>query len=104
MAQAASNDYFVGDWNVTIMGTPNGDGEALLSLSRKDGKLVGHFSPPGQQQVKINRTEEDGESLTVYFTSNSGYDVYLYIEKVDEDFVEGTMMDMFDAEGTRIKK
>ena len=101
-AQAQNKDYFVGKWDISITGTPQGDGHATLQLERKDGKLVGTFAPPEQQVVKINRVEEDGDEITVYFTSNSGYDVYLYIAKVDENNVEGSMMDMFDATGKRI--
>ena len=40
--------------------------------------------------------------MTVAFTV-SGYDVTMVIAKKDEDHSNGKLMNMFDAEGTRVK-
>jgi hypothetical protein len=101
---AQSKDYYLGKWDIEVLGTPQGDGHAALTLQKVDGKYSGTFAPPGQKVVKINKVEEKGTELTIYFTSNSGYDVYLYIDKVDDDNVAGSMMDMFDVKGKRIKE
>lgn len=95
-------DYFVGKWNVLVVGTPNGDAKMLVTLEQVDGKLTGNLSNPGQgEPTKFSNVEVKENSVTVYFTS-SGYDVYLFLEKKDDNMVEGSMMDMFDATGARI--
>jgi len=102
-AQAKTGaDYFVGKWNVVVAGTPNGDAKMLVKLEQKDGRLTGNLSNPGQSEpVKFSNVEVKENSVTVYFTS-SGYDVYLTLEKKDDNKVEGSMMDMFDAKGDRV--
>jgi hypothetical protein len=36
-------DYFAGDWNVVVIGTPNGDAKMIMHLERADGKLKGEI-------------------------------------------------------------
>jgi len=101
-AQTPSTDFFVGKWNVLVVGTPNGDAKMPVTLERVDGKLTGSLGNSDQpESVKFTNVEEKGNSVTLYFTSG-GYDVYLFLEKKDENKVVGSMMDMFDATGERI--
>jgi len=98
----SEKDYFVGKWDVLVEGTPSGDAHNTLILKRgEDGNLTGTFQSPGNEPTKITRVEESASEVTVYFVA-SGYDVYLYLEKIDENETEGSMMDMFDAYGTRV--
>lgn len=97
-------DYYVGKWDVLVEGTPSGDVHSTLILTRgEDGKLTGTFQSPGKDVTKLTRVEEKEDNVTCYFVA-SGYDVYLYMEKVDENKMEGSMMDMFDSYATRIKE
>ena len=97
-------DYFVGKWDILTEGTPSGDAHSTLILKRgEDGKLAGTFQSEGKEATKLTRVVEKGSEVTVYFVT-SGYDVYLYLEKIDEAKAEGSMMDMFDCYGTRVKK
>lgn len=97
-------DYFVGSWNVAVEGTPGGDGKMVVMLERKDGKLGGTIVPkPGADAVKLSKVEETEKSVKVYFNTQ-GYDVYLLMEKKDDDHVTGNVMDMFDAKGERTKQ
>lgn len=100
-AQIEVKDYFVGKWEVLIEGTPQGDSKMLLALERKDGKLTGTVTSPGQPASPIKRVEEKEKSTTIYFSS-TGYDVYLLLEKKDDNTVTGNLMDMFDAKGKRV--
>ncbi|QIH35964.1 hypothetical protein [Sphingobacterium sp. DR205] len=97
-------DYFAGKWSVVAEGTPNGDAQFLVNLQRKDGKLVGTIDDPatGKETSKIDKVEEKEKSVTVYFVGG-GFDVYLFLEKKDEDNVTGSLMDMFEAVGKRVK-
>lgn len=103
-AQDQANDYFVGKWEVLVEGTPSGDSKMEVVIERVDGKLAGTVSRDGAQPAKTTRVDEKKDkSVTVYFNS-SGYDVYLYMEKKGDNAVEGSLMDMFDATGKRVKE
>jgi hypothetical protein len=97
-------DYFVGKWNVTVEGTPSGDGKMTVVLESKEGKLAGTIvNKPGAQPTKVTKIDETEKSVTLYFNTN-GYDVNLTMEKKDEDHVTGNVMGMFDAKGERVKE
>lgn len=97
-----ANSFFVGKWKVLTVGTPNGDSKSIVTLERKDGKLTGNMSAEGTTEViKFANVEEKENTVTVYFSA-SGYDVYMTLEKKDDNHVKGSMMDMFDVSGERI--
>ena len=99
-----SADYFVGKWMVLLKGLPNGDSKIIVNLEKKDTVLTGTIVDSTKTEVaKISKVERKGNAVTVYFTAQ-GYDVYLVMEKKDEDHVTGTMLNMFDAVGDRIKE
>jgi hypothetical protein len=105
MAQTSTApDYFVGDWEVTINGTPMGNITVMLTLERVDGKLVGKFVDSASgNETKMNDITESENSLTLSFTSEYG-DLYLAIQRVDEENVSGSLMDSFAVEGKRVIK
>lgn len=99
-----TTSYFVGKWKVLTVGTPNGDATSIITLERKDGKLTGTMNSQGTtESIKFTNVEEKENSVTVYFSA-SGYDVYMVLEKKDENHVKGSMMDMFDVSGERVKE
>lgn len=103
-AQTQPADYFAGKWNVEVKGTPQGDGKMTVNLERKDGKLSGYLtSKASPDSTRFTKVEETEKSVTVYFSSQ-GYDVYIKLEKQDDDHVSGNLMDMFDATGERVKE
>ncbi len=97
-------DYFVGKWNTTVYGTPNGDAKMVLDLKREEGKLVGTIVASAEEgdALPISELEEKDNSITVYFTA-AGYQVNMTLEKKDDDHVTGNMMGMFSADGERVK-
>ena len=103
-AQAPANDYFLGKWSVVVEGTPQGDSKMTVVLERKDGKLNGYMPPlkDAADSVKFSKIEEKENSVRLYFTAQ-GYNVNLTLTKKDDDHVTGSMMDMFDAKGERVK-
>lgn len=96
-------DYFVGKWNMLVVGTPNGDRKFVMSVERKEGKLVGtiHEDASSKEGSPITKIEEKDQTITAFFTAD-GYDVYLFIQKSDDNHVKGNVMDMFEASGERI--
>jgi hypothetical protein len=104
MAQTPSGaDYFSGKWNMLIKGLPNGDTKMFVVLDKKDTTLTGIIQDStGTEISKFSKVEIKEAGITVYFNAQ-GYDVYMTMNKKDEEHVTGSMMDMFDAEGTRSK-
>ena len=97
-------DFFAGKWNVLVIGTPNGDSKMTFIIERKDGKLAGAVQDStGKEITKFTQIDEKDKAITAAFTVQS-YDVTITLEPVDDDHVKGSMMDMFDAKGTRVKE
>jgi hypothetical protein len=97
-------DLFAGKWEITFIGTPNGDGKMTTELVRKDGKLTGKLKPAdGSDAIDITNIEEETEKMTIFF-STQGYDVSVELSKVDNDNLKGSLMNMFDAKAIRIKE
>ncbi|MGR3810881.1 hypothetical protein [Jiulongibacter sp. NS-SX5] len=99
----AETDYFVGEWEVLIEGTPNGDVTMILSLEREDDLLSGVFLPmeEGGEEIEITDIEEDGDAIEVFFYAQ-GYDLNLVLEKEDENNLSGSLAGMFDSSAKRI--
>ncbi len=96
-------DYFAGKWEILVKGTPNGDAKMLVILQKSDTSMSGDIQDStGIELSKFSKVELKENQVTVYF-STQGYDVYLVMTKKDEDHVNGTMMDMFESNGERIK-
>ena len=104
MAQTQSGaDYFAGKWDMLVKGLPNGDTKMFVVLDKKDTAMAGTIQDStGTEISKFSKVELKDTLVTVYFTAQ-GYDVYMTMNKKDADHVTGSMMDMFDAEGTRAK-
>ena len=104
MAQSHTTaDYFAGKWNMLVKGLPNGDTRMFVVLDKKDSTLAGNIQDSvGTEISKFSKVEIRDSGITVYFTAQ-GYDVYMTMNKKDEDHVTGSMMDMFDAEGIKYK-
>jgi hypothetical protein len=100
-AQAPA-DFYVGKWAVLTTGLPSGDAKSIVTFERKDGKLIGQMAEEGKPKANIfTKVEEKGNTVTGYFTA-SGYDVYIFLDKKDDNNIAGALMDMFDCTGVRI--
>jgi cytochrome c len=96
-------DLFAGKWNMTFIGTPQGDAVSTLSLTRKDGKLTGTVAPKmdGASEATIDKIEESPDKLTIYFKMMS-YDLNVTLEKEDNDHLKGSLMGMFKVTAVKI--
>lgn len=106
VANAQSDDFFAGKWNFEVTGMPQGDATMVLTLQRgEDGNLKGNIvRGEGEAPIELTRVEEKkGKSITAYFKAG-GYDCYIFAEKTGDDEVEGSVMDMFDAVGKKVKE
>ncbi|HVX51979.1 MAG TPA: hypothetical protein VHB48_17595 [Chitinophagaceae bacterium] len=97
-------DYFTGSWNILLKGTPNGDVKMIFKLDKVNDSLTGIVQDStGAQISDMSKIEKDENGITVYFTAQ-GYDVNVMLAKKDDDHVTGSLMNMFDVEGERVKK
>jgi hypothetical protein len=102
-AQTTAADYFAGKWDVLLKGIPQGDTHLIFLLDKKDSTMTGVVQDTsGAQVAVIDKIELTETSITLYFTAQ-GYDVSLLLTKKDDDHVTGSLMNMFDAEGERVK-
>ena len=100
---AQRSDYFVGDWEVQIKDTPMGTISVVLTLERVDGKLAGKFVDKASGvETKMNQVTEQGTGLTLSFTAEGYGDLYLTLQRADDENVTGSLMDSFAVEGKRV--
>jgi hypothetical protein len=105
-AQSAPEDYFVGTWKVKAFGLPQGDTELIIQFTKKDGKLTGGILDGATNQINTSFYKVDvaGNKLTAHFIEKEqGMDVYLTLQKKDATNVTGSIMDMFNMEGSKSK-
>jgi hypothetical protein len=89
-----NQDPYVGSYEITVFEVDNfGDIELFLEINQEADAYVASIKPRNpDQQVEFE--------IEAYA---SGYDIYFEIS-IDEDAVSGSLMGMFDLEGSRINK
>lgn len=101
---SAPADFFAGKWELTILGTPNGDAKMIVDLVRTDGKLTGQMSNPAEPTAeKVPVTVDENADLIDLAFNTQGYDVTINLKKVDEDNLKGSLMGMFETSAKRVK-
>lgn len=96
--------YFAGKWSVILKGTPGGDAKMIFLLENKNDSISGVVQDTtGVEISKLSNVELADTTVTLYFTAQ-GYDVSLVLNKKDDDHVSGSLLNMFDADGERIKE
>ena len=101
-----ATDFFAGKWEITILGTPQGDAKLLTELVRKDGKLTGELKDPAGTNpvVPITKIEEvTDKKITIYFDTAQAGEIGVELAKVDDDHLKGQLMGMFDSTAVRVK-
>ena len=94
-------DFFVGKWEVSVAGTHEGDAVVDVIIERTDGVLDGKIVV-GEDVTEIDSIEEmEEDAIKINYTAR-GYSVFFFWKKVDENNIEGTLLDMFDTKGQRI--
>lgn len=100
---ATDASYFEGKWEVLIKGTPQGDATIPVRFETKDNLTMGYFTEEGStEEKKMSTVKIEGDALSAAFNI-SGYDVTLFLKKVDEESAKGDLMGMFDAFGKKLK-
>ena len=100
-AQENTSDFFLGKWNVTVIGTPNGDAKFVLQVENKEGALTAAILGEDGKSQKVDRIETKPNAITVYWFAE-GYDVYMTMTKKEDGKVEGDLMSMFTAKVEKV--
>jgi hypothetical protein len=96
-------DYFAGKWNVLILGTPYGDLKRIYVLEKKESSLNGIVQDStGKEVAKCSKVEVQDNQVTLYYQA-MGNDVSVTLVRKDDDHVSGSVLNMFEANGERIK-
>lgn len=94
---------FMGNWNLSMLGLPQGDVKCQLLLNEKDGKLAGtlKFGDPQPGEVPIVNPVIKDSVLTFNATLQS-YDVDFNLSQNPEGQLNGAMYNgMFVVKGER---
>lgn len=102
-----AKDPYVGAFNFTIFEVDNfGDIPVKLTLNKEGEGYTSQMETTGDSQgagaLEINSTTFENGVMTIE-AYTSGYDIYFELT-VEGDEISGSMMGMFDIEGTRIKE
>jgi hypothetical protein len=99
-----SSDFIVGKWNILVKATPQGDVKTIFVIQKSDSILTGVLQDTtGKETSKIDKVEVSGATITIYFKA-MGYDLNMIMNKKDEDHITGLLLNMFEAEGERVKE
>jgi len=96
-------DYFAGKWSVLISGTPYGDLKRIYVLEKKESSLNGIVQDStGKEIAKCSKVEVQDNQVTLYYQA-MGNDVSVTLARKDDDHISGSVLNMFEAKGERIK-
>lgn len=99
-AQENNADFFLGKWNCTVIGTPNGDAKFVLKVEKNETALAAFIISEDGKSQKVDRVETKTNAITVFWFAE-GYDVYMTLTKKEDGKVEGDLMSMFT---TKVEK
>ncbi|MBR4390104.1 MAG: hypothetical protein IKT00_13150 [Prevotella sp.] len=104
-AQTSNEDYFIGNWTLSVEGLPTGDKEMLLIiLKNEEGQLEGGFGRmDGSEFAELTDIIIKDNSLQVFFDVK-GFHVSMNLSRKDDGTVTGSIMDMFDCKATKIEE
>jgi hypothetical protein len=103
-AQEQNPDFFVGEWNATIFGTPDGDVSFVISFARNEEEaLGGQVLWDGVPFADLYGVTEKESSVTALL-SIGGFDIDMFFEKKEDDNFEGLAAGMLLIKGERREK
>lgn len=98
-----ASDSFVGEWDLLVEGTPQGDVRVIMTIEKVDGKLKGKFKMAGSdQETTLSSISEGNDSISFSFFAE-GYDLYMSLNANGADALKGYLVDQFPVTGKRLK-
>ena len=103
---AKTAESLVGKWEMTILGTPNGDAKMVVAFKLVEGKLMGEITNPSEAGAPANpltSVDVKEKGVEIGFSAQ-GYDLNVDLTASDADNLEGMLMNMFKVKVVRIKQ
>lgn len=96
-------DFFAGQWNATVLGSPMGDLKLDIGFEKINDQVKGSIKDTtGKELYEVITTEINQEKAILNFIGSQG-EVPLTLVRKDDDNLTGNIMNMFDVQGVRIK-
>ena len=104
-AQTSNEDFFIGNWILSVDGLPTGDKEMLLIIVKKEeGHLEGGLGRiDGSEFSELTDILIKNNTLQVHF-DGGGYDVSMNLTRKEDGSVTGSIMDMYKCTGKKIEE
>ncbi|HMP30826.1 MAG TPA: carbohydrate-binding protein, partial [Saprospiraceae bacterium] len=102
--QDNKSSFFVGKWNTTMKGTPNGDVKVVMTIANEGDQLTGSLTNNDgpDQPLPIDRLEKvDENTINIFFEVN-GMKLNMNLIKKDENNLSGKLMGMLDVIAERV--
>lgn len=102
-AQTPEEKNFLGKWELTISGMPDGNMEIPLTVSYADSTLKGSIVTPDGETMNFDSIEVDEDVLLAEFAAD-GFVVNLELSIEEDGTLSGYMMNAFTVKGKKAKE
>lgn len=100
-AQTPDEKNFIGTWELTISGMPNGNMEIPLTVSYEDDTLKGNITTPDGTEMNFDSIAAEDGVLMAEFEAE-GFTVNLELSLEEDGTLSGYMMNAFSVKGKKV--
>lgn len=100
-AQTPDEKNFIGTWELTISGMPNGNMEIPLTVSFEDDALKGSITTPDGAEMNFDSIAAEDGVLMAEFEAE-GFTVNLELSLEEDGTLSGYMMNAFSVKGKKV--
>ena len=102
-AQTPQEKSFLGKWELTISGMPDGNMEIPLNVTFANDKLQGSIVTPDGETMNFESISVDEDVLLAEFSAD-GFVVNLELSLEEDGTLSGYMMNAFTVKGKKAEK
>ena len=102
-AQTPQEKSFLGKWELTISGMPDGNMEIPLTVTYTDNALKGNIVTPDGETMEFESISVDEDVLLAEFSAD-GFVVNLELSLEEDGTLSGYMMNAFTVKGKKAEK
>lgn len=102
-AQTPEEKNFLGKWELTISGMPDGNLVIPLTVTFEDDVLKGSIVAPGDEKMTFDTISVDEDVLLAEFEAE-GFVVNLELSLEEDGTLSGYMMNAFSVKGKKAEK
>ena len=102
-AQTPEEKSFLGKWELTISGMPDGNMVIPLTVSFEDDTLKGSIVTPSDEKMTFDTISVDEDVLLAEFEAE-GFVVNLELSLEEDGTLSGYLMNAFSIKGKKVEK